>query len=156
MNMKTKSKEKKIYSFSSLSAPDEFISRLCETANQSKLGIKLTEAGICLELESNKGGEVVYLASVSANENGGSVILGTIETIPWHTRPAKKRPIWNKILTVIAYILAAPFILFGILSMAIIWLIIRIIHGKSEEPDEEEILCNFMTNKMCCTRENNQ
>ena len=156
MNMKTKSKEKKIYSFSSLSAPDEFISRLCETAVQAKLGIELTKAGFNLQLKSHHTGWYIYRASIFANENGGSVILGTIETIPWHTRPAKKRPIWNKILTVIAYILAAPFILFGILSMAIIWLIIRIIHGKSEEPDEEEILCNFMTNKMCCTRENNQ
>lgn len=148
--MKKKTKAKKIYSFSSLSTPDEFISRL------SELGIEQTENGFDLDLESNKGGKVVYCASVSANENGGSVIQGTIETIPWHTRPAKKHPIWNKIPTVIAYILAAPFILFAILSMAIIWLIIRIIHGKSEEPNEEEILCNFMTNKMCCKRENNQ
>ena len=148
--MKKKTKAKKIYSFSSLSTPDEFISRL------SELGIEQTENGFDLDLESHKGGRVVYRASVSVNEDGGSAIQGTIETIPWHTRPAKKRPIWNKILTVIAYILAAPFILFGILSVAIIWLIIRIIHGKSEEPNEEEILCDFMTNKMCCTRENNQ
>ena len=149
--MKKKAKAKKIYSFSSLSTPDEFISRLSETA-----GIEQTENGFDLDLESNKGGKVVYRASVSANENGGSVIQGTIETIPWHTRPAKKQPIWNKILTVIAYILALPIMLFGILSLMIVWLVIQIIHGKSEEPNAEEILCDIMTNKMCCKRENNQ
>ena len=149
--MKKKAKAKKIYSFSSLSTPDEFISRLSETA-----GIEQTENGFDLDLESNKGGKVVYRASVSANENGGSVIQGTIETIPWHTRPAKKQPIWNKILTVIAYILALPIMLFGILSLMIVWLVIQIIHSKSEEPNAEEILCDIMTNKMCCKRENNQ
>ena len=153
--MKKKAKEKKIYSFSSLSTPDEFFLKMEEESVKFEVSIEQTENGFDLDLESNKGGKVVYRASVSANENGGSVIQGTIETIPWHTRPAKKQPIWNKILTVIAYILALPIILFGILSLMIVWLVIQIIHGKSEEPNAEEILCDIMTNKMCCKRENN-
>ena len=154
--MKKKAKAQKIYSFSSLSTPDEFISRLSETAVQAKLGIEQTENGFDLDLESNKGGRVVYRASVSVNEDGGSVIQGTIETIPWHTRPAKKETLWDKILTVFAYILVIPIALIALIVAAITALVIRIIHGKSEEIGEEKILCDFMTNKMCCTQENNE
>ncbi len=154
--MKKKSKEKEVFTFSSLSTPDEFISRLSETAVQAKLGIEQTENGFDLDLKSNKGGRVVYRASVLVNETGGSNIKGTIETIPWHTRPAKKETLWDKILTVFAYILSIPIALIACLAAAITYLVIRIIHGKSEEIGEEKILCDFMTNKMCCTRENNE
>ena len=154
--MKKKTKAKKIYSFSSLSTPDEFISRLSETAVQAKLGIEQTENGFNLGLKSNHGGKVVYRASVSTSESGGSVIQGTIETIPWHTRPAKKKTILDKILAIICYILVIPIALIALIVAAITALVIRIIHGKSEEINADEILCNFMTNKMCCVRENNE
>ena len=155
--MKKKAKAKKIYSFSSLSTPDEFISRLSETAVQAKLGIEQTENGFDLDLEeSNHGGRVVYHASVSTSASGGSVIQGTIETIPWHTRPARKKTILDKILTIICYILVIPIVLIALIVAAITALVIWIIHGKSEEVNEKEILCDFMTNKMCCTRENDK
>lgn len=154
--MKKKSKEKEVFTFSSLSSPDDFLLRAKEEAIKSKLDFEQTENGFDLEVKSNKGGKVIYRASVLANETGGSNIKGTIETIPWHTRPAKKKTLWDKILTVFAYILSIPIVLIACLAAAITYLVIRIIHGKSEEIHAEEILCNFMTNKMCCTRENNK
>lgn len=154
--MKKKRKGKKIYSFSSLSRPDEFLLQVKEEAIKSNLYLCQAENNFDLGLKSHHGGRVIYRASVSVDENGGSVIQGTIETIPWHTRPAKKPTLWNKILSVIAYIVAIPIILIALLVAAITYLVIRIIHGKSEEINEEKILCNFMTNKMCCTRENNE
>ena len=154
--MRKKNKEKKIYSFSSLSSPNDFLFRVQEEAVKSKLDFEQTENGFDLELKSNHGGKVIYRASVLADEGGGSVIQGTIESIPWHTRPAKKETLWNKILTVIAYILSIPIALIACLAAAITYLVIRIIHGKSEEIDEEKILCDFMANKMCCTRENDK
>ena len=154
--MKKKNKGKKIYSFSSLSSPNEFLSRVKEEAVKSKLDFEQTENGFDLELKSNHGGKVIYRASVLAGETGGSNMKGTIETIPWRTRPAKKETLWDKILTFFAYILSIPIALIACLAAAITYLVIRIIHGKSEEINEEEILCDFMTNKMCCTRENNQ
>ena len=154
--MKKKSKEKKIYSFSSLSKPDEFLLQVKEEAIKSNLYLCQAENGLDLELKSHHGGRVIYRASISVDENGGSVIQGTIETIPWHTRPAKKPTLWNKILSVIAYIVAIPIILIALLVAAIIWLVICILHGKSKEVTEEEALFDFMTNKMGCKRENNK
>ena len=154
--MKKKSKEKEVFTFSSLSSPDDFLLKAKEEAIKSKLDFEQTENGFDLEVKSNKGGKVIYRASVLANGTGGSNIKGTIETIPLHTRPAKKKTLWDKILTVFAYILSIPIVLIACLAAAITALVIRIIHGKSEEIHAEEILCNFMTNKMCCTRENNK
>ena len=154
--MKKKIKEKEIFTFSSLSSPDDFLLKAKEEAIKSKLDFEQTENGFDLEVKSNKGGKVIYRASVLANETGGSNIKGTIETIPWHTRPAKKKTLWDKILTVFAYILSIPIVLIAGLAAAITALVIRIIYGKSEEIHAEDILCNFMTNKMCCTQENNK
>ena len=154
--MKKKLKEKEIFTFSSLSSPDDFLLKAKEEAIKSKLDFEQTENGFDLEVKSNKGGKVIYRASVLANETGGSNIKGTIETIPWHTRPAKKKTLWDKILTVFAYILSIPIVLIACLAAAITYLVIRIIHGKSEEIHAEDILCDFMTNKMCCTRENDK
>ena len=155
-NMRRKSKEKEVFTFSSLSSPNELLLKIKAEAVKSKLDFAQTENGFDLELKSNHGGKVVYRANVSANEDGGSDIEGIIETIPWHTRPAKKETLWDKILTVFAYILSIPIALIACLAAAITYLVIRIIHGKSEEIHAEEILFDFMTNKMCCTRENNQ
>ena len=154
--MKKKTKEKEMFRFVSLSTPDAFLLMAKEEAIKAGLNFEQTEGGFDLELESNKGGKVVYRASVSANEAGGSVIQGTIETVPWHTRPKEKKTLWDKILTVFAYILSIPIALIACLAAAIVWLVIRIIHGKSAEVHADETLCNFMTNKMCCKSENNQ
>ena len=154
--MKKKNKEKEIFTFSSLSTPNEFLLRVKEESVKSNLRIEQTESGFDLELESNHDGKLVYHASILANEAGNSTIQGTIETITWHTRPPKKENLWNKILTVFSYILSIPIALIACLAAAIAWIVIRIIHGKSDEMNADEILCDFMTNKMCCKKENNQ
>ena len=92
--MRKKNKGKEIFSFSSLSTPKEFLSRLCETAVQAKLGIELTEAGFNLQLKSHHTGWYVYRASVVANESGGSIVQGTIEPDLWaagHNHSEKKK-----------------------------------------------------------------
>ena len=157
MNMKTKSKEKKIYSFSSLSAPDEFISRLCETAVQAKLGIELTKAGFNLQLKSHHTGWYIYRASIFANESGGSIVQGTIESDLWaagHNHSEKRKSLFQKILTALSYIILTPLFILVLLFVAVATLFSHLLHGKEET--EKEILCDFMTNKMCCKRENNQ
>ena len=155
--MKKKSTEKKIYSFSSLSTPDEFMSRLSDTAVQTKLGIELTENGFDLRLKSHHAGWHVYRASVIANESGSSIIQGTIESVPWNTRNAhleKKESFFQKLPTMLLFIILFPLFILDLLFVAICTFISYLLHGK--EATEKDILFDFMTNKMCCTRENDK
>ena len=155
--MRKKNKGKEIFSFSSLSTPKEFLSRLCETAVQAKLGIELTEAGFNLQLKSHHTGWYVYRASVVANESGGSIVQGTIETDLWaagHNHSEKKKSFFQKVLTVFSFVILIPLFILVLLFVAVYMLISQLLHGK--EATEKEILFDFMTNKMCCTRENDK
>ena len=155
--MKRKSKEKEVFTFSSLSTPNEFISRLCETAVQAELRIKLTEAGFDLQLKSHHTGKYIYRASVIANESGGSIVEGTIEFVLRNARDnhlEKKKSFFQKVLTAIGYIILILILIPFLLFEAVVTLFSHLLHGK--EPTEKEILYDFMTNKMCCTRENDK
>ncbi len=152
--MKRKNSIKKIYSFHSISSPHDFIARVEEEAFNSNLKIEQVENGFNLQIGGNHGGEVVYKATIVEDENGGSFICGEIVTVPWNIKHEKKKNIFQKILSILVFIITLPFILLCVLCAGLHELFIRILHGKSYEQSNEQKLCNFMVNRMCCKQEN--
>ena len=53
-----------------------------------------------------------------------------------------------------SFIILIPLFILVLLFVAVYMLISQLLHGK--EATEKEILFDFMTNKMCCTRENDK
>lgn len=148
--MKKKIPINKIYSFHSISAPHDFITRIKEEAAHSNLKIEQAENQFDLQIDGNHGGKIVYRANVSAAENGGSIICGEMITIPWSNKPQKKKNVFQKVLLILDYIIILPLVLFVLLGHGIYSLFVRLFHGKNIELSNEEKLCNFMINTMCC------
>ena len=148
--MKNKKAEQKIYSFHSISSPYDFAVRIKEEAIHSNMKIEQNDTDFILQLDSNHGGRIVYKATVTADENGGSYISGEITTIPWGNRINKKESIIEKIFSIVAYIVVIPFALIFLLFYSIYALFVRLFRGKNIEVTNEEKFCDFMTNKMCC------
>ena len=140
----------KVYSFHSLSSPHSFLERFGEEAVKSNLKFDQDKNGFDLQIHNNHGGKTVYRAHVSADDNGGSFISGEIITIPWNDKPNKKKSIIQKIFSIVGYIVVIPFMLIFLLCYGIYMLFVRLFHGKNIEVTNEEKLCDFMTNKMCC------
>ena len=150
--MKTKKTDKSIFSFHSNFSPCDFIARIKEKAVHSNLKIEQNDADFNLQLDSNHGGEIVYRATVSADENGGSYISGEITTIPYNGKLYKKKNIFEKIFSVLCYVIVTPFVLVFLLFYGIYMLFVRLFRGKTIEPTKEEKLCDFMIHKMSCER----
>lgn len=148
--MKNKRTDKKTFSFHSISSPRDFIATIKDEAVNFNLKIEQTESGFHLQLDSNHGGEIVYKANISADENGGSFISGEITTIPWTTKSDKKKNLFQKMMSVLGSIVVLPFVLTFLLCYGIYMLFVRLFRGENIEPTEEEKLCDFMINKMCC------
>ncbi len=148
--MKNKKTDPKIFSFYSISSPCDFAARINEEAINSNLKIEQNGTGFYLQFDSNHGGRIVYKATVTADESGGSYISGEITTIPWSNKPNKKKSIFEKTFSIIGYIVAIPFVLIFLLCYGVYMLFVRIFRGKSIEPTKEEKLSDFMLNKMCC------
>ena len=148
--MKNKNAEQKIFSFHSVSAPCDFAAIIKEEAINSNLKIELNDTDFILQLNSNHGGRIVYKATVTADESGGSYISGEIVTIPWNDKPNKKKSIIEKFFSIVGYIVVIPFVLVFLLCYGIFALFYRLFRGKNIEFTNEEKLSDFMTNKMCC------
>ena len=148
--MKNKKAEQKIFSFHSISSPYDFAARIKEEAINSNLKIEQNDTDFILQLNSNHGGRIVYKATVSADESGGSYISGEIVTIPWNDNPIKKKSIIEKIFSIVGYIVVIPFVLIFLLCYGTYMLFVRLFLGKNIEVTNEEKLCDFMINKMCC------
>ncbi len=148
--MKNKKAEQKILSFHSVSSPFDFATKIKEESIKSNLKIEQNNTGFHLQLGGNHGGRIVYKATVTADENGGSYISGEIVTIPWDNRINKKESIIEKIFSIVGYIFVIPFVLIFLLCYGIYTLFVRLFRGKNIEATNEEKLCDFMTNKMCC------
>lgn len=148
--MKNKKTERKTFSFHSISSPYDFATRIKEEAVNSNLKIEQNDTGFNLQLDSNHGGRIVYKATLTADESGGSYISGEITTIPWSAKPNKKKSIIEKIFSIMGYIVVIPFVLIFLLCCGIYMLFVRLLRGKSIEVTNEEKLCDFMTNKVCC------
>ena len=148
--MKNKNAEQKIFSFHSVSAPCDFAAIIKEEAINSNLKIELNDTDFILQLNSNHGGRIVYKATVTADESGGSYISGEIVTIPWNNKPNQKESIIEKIFSIVCYLVIIPFMLIFLLCYGTYMLLARLFRGKNIEATNEEILCDFMTNKMCC------
>ena len=148
--MKNKKTEKKIFSFHSVSSPYDFAARIKEEAINSNLKIEQNDKDFILQLDSNHGGRIVYKATVTADESGGSYISGEIVTIPWNDKPNKKKSIIEIIFSIIGYIVVIPFVLVFLLCYDVYTLFVRLFRGTSIEPTKEDKLCDFMINKMCC------
>lgn len=144
-----KIKPNKRYSFHSISSPNDFIERIKSQVINSELTIEENEGGFDLHINSNHGGRIVYRANISADEKGSSVISGEIITVPWNINQ-KKDSLFVKILSIFALIILLPLFLIVMLCYSIYLLFIRLICKKNTEPTNEKILCDFMTNKMCC------
>ena len=95
--MKNKKAEQKILSFRNVSSPYDFAARIKEGAINSNLKVEQNDTDFILQLNSNHGGRIVYKATVTADESGGSYISGEIVTIPWGNRINKKESIIEKI-----------------------------------------------------------
>ncbi len=148
--MKNKKIEQKTFSFHSASSPYNFAAIIKEEAINSNLKIEQNDKDFILQFDSNHGGRIVYKATVTADESGGSYISGEIATVPWSDKPNKKKSIIEKILSIIGYIVVIPIVLIFLLCYGIYSLFGRLFHGRSIEPTKEEKLCDFMINKMCC------
>lgn len=148
--MKNKKTEQKIFSFHSVSSPYDFAARIKEEAINSNLKIEQNNTDFILPLNSNHGGRIVYKATVTANESGGSYISGEIVTIPWNDTPNKKKSMIEKIFSIVGYLVVIPFVLIFLLCYGAYMLFVRLFRGKNIEVTNEEKLCDFMTNKMCC------
>ena len=148
--MKNKNAEQKIFSFHSVSAPCDFAAIIKEEAINSNMKIELNDTDFILQLNSNHGGRIVYKATVTADKSGGSYISGEIVTIPWNDKPNKKKSIIEKFFSIVCYIVVIPFVLVFLLCYGIFALFYRSFRGKNIEFTNEEKLCDFMTNKMCC------
>ena len=148
--MKNKKAEQKIFSFHSVSSPFDFAARIKEEAINSNMKIEQNDTDFILQLDSTHSGRIVYKATVTANESGGSYISGEIVAIPWIDKPNKKKTIIEKIFSIIGYIVVIPFVLIFLLCYGAYMLFVRLFRGKNIEATDEEILCDFMINKMCC------
>lgn len=147
---KKKSPINKTYSFHSISSPQDFLARVKEEAVSSNLRMKQVENGFDLQINSNHGGRIVYRANVSAGENSGSFIRGEIMTIPWSSKPQKKKKLFQRILSFFGYVIVSPIVVVVLLGYGIYSLFVRLFHGKNMELTNEEKLCNFMINQMIC------
>ncbi len=153
--MKNKKTDQKIFSFYSISSPCDFAARIKEEAVNSNLKIEQNDTGFYLQLDSNHGERVVYKATVTADENCGSLIEGEITTIPWNE--VKNRTKLQKVMEVLGYILGgialSPVIIliFLILGFYELFLLFKN-KGKRELPRDEKNLLDFMLNKLCCTQ----
>ena len=148
-----KQKNKK-FIFHSFSSPCDFLIRIKNESVESDFKIEQNGNDFNLQIGSNHGGEVVYKATIVEDENGGSFIRGEIATVPWNIKPEKKKNIFQKILSILVFIMILPFILLCVLCAGLYELFISILHGKSYEQSNEQKLCNFMVNRMCCKQEN--
>ena len=153
--MKNKNAEPKTFSFHSVSAPCDFAAIIKEEAINSNLKIELNDTDFILQLDSNHGGRIVYKATVTADESGGSYISGEIVTIPWNE--AKNRTKTQRTLQVIGYIRAGIALLPGIILVSLFMVFYELFlliknKGKRELPREEKKLLDFMLNKLCCKR----
>jgi hypothetical protein len=153
-HMKNKKRDKKIFQFHSISSPDDFVVRIKEEAVISNLKIGQNGTDFDLQLGSNHGGKIVYRATVSADENGGSHISGEITTIPWIDKLNKKENIFERIFRILFQILfcivVSPFVLLFLVCYGIYTLFVGLVCDKRTEPTEEEKLCDFMISQMCC------
>ena len=148
--MKNKKTAQKMFSFHSVSSSYDFAARIKEEAVNSNLKIEQNDTDFILQLNSNHGGRIVYKATVTADESGGSYISGEIVTIPWNDKPNKKKSVIEKIFSIVCYIVVIPFVLIFLLCYGTYMLFVRLFRGKNIEVTNEEKLCDFMTNKMCC------
>ena len=148
--MKNKKAEQKTLSFRNVSSPYDFAVKIKEEAINSNLKVEQNDTDFILQLNSNHGGRIVYKATVTADESGGSYISGEIVTIPWNDKPNKKKSVIEKIFSIVCYIAVIPTVLIFLLCYGIYTLFVRLFRGKNIEVTNEEKLCDFMTNKMCC------
>ena len=148
--MKNHINENKKYSFHSISSPGTFLDRLKETALQANFKVEETDKGFDLQLINNHGGYVIYSASLMEDENGKSLISGEIVSIS-HKNGTEENKKWgSQLLWILGGILLLPVTLLVLLCAGIYGLVCWLLHKKSVEPTEEEMLCGFMVNKMCC------
>ena len=148
--MKNKKAEQKILSFRNVSSPYDFAARIKEEAINSNLKVEQNDTDFILQLNSDHGGRIVYKATVTADESGGSYIIGEIVKIPWNDKPNKKKSVIEKIFSIFGYIAVIPSVLIFSLCYGTYMLFVRLFRGKNIEVTDEEKLCDFMTNKMCC------
>ncbi len=148
--MKNKKAEQKILSFRNVSSPYDFAARIKEEAINSNLKVEQNDTDFILQLNSDHGGRIVYKATVTADESGGSYIIGEIVKIPWNDKPNKKKSVIEKIFSIFGYIAVIPSVLICFLCYGTYMLFVRLFRGKNIEVTDEEKLCDFMTNKMCC------
>ena len=138
--MKNKNAEQKIFSFHSVSAPCDFAAIIKEEAINSNLKIELNDTDFILQLNSNHGGRIVYKATVTADESGGSYISGEIVTIPWNDKPNQKKSIIEKFFSIVGYIVVIPFVLVFLLCYGIFALFYRLFRHKIAKLF---FICNF-------------
>ena len=150
--MKKHCKEKKAFSFHTVSSPCDFIARIKEEAVRWDLKIEQAENTFDLQLSSSHGGKTVYRANVCEDENGGAMIDGEIITVPWVTAFKEKKSLLEKITAILNYIILLPVVLIFLLVHGICLLLFRPFCGKIVIPTQEEKLCDFMINKMCCSK----
>lgn len=148
--MKNKKAEQKILSFRNVSSPYDFAARIKEEAINSNLKVEQNDTDFILQLNSDHGGRIVYKATVTADESGGSYIIGEIVKIPWNDKPNKKKSVIEMIFSIFGYIAVIPSVLIFSLCYGTYMLFVRLFRGKNIEVTDEEKLCDFMTNKMCC------
>ena len=150
--MKKHCKEKKAFSFHTGSSPCDFIARIKEEAVRSGLKIEQAENTFDLQLGSSHGGKTVYRANVCEDENGGAFIDGEILNISWVNNREKKKSLFQKTVSILNYIILLPAFLIFSLGYGIYLLLFRLFCGKIVIPTKEEKLCDFMINKMCCSK----
>ena len=145
----------RIFSFYNSQSPSCFSATIREKAEQANLKIVQSDNEFSLRIDVHHGGQVYYKASISASENGGSLIKGEIITIPWNE--SKSRTKFQKAMEVFAYILGGivllPVIILMFLFLGFYELYLIFKNGdRREMARDEKNLLDFMLNKLCCTQ----
>ena len=146
-------KKKRAFAFHSMSAPQHFLVRIQEEAEQADLLIEHSGNAFNLRIDCHHGGQVFYQARLSEDEQGGSHIEGELITIPWNE--VKNRTKLQKVMGVIGYVLGgivlSPVIILIFLFLGFYELFLLFKNkGKRELPRDEKNLLDFMINKMSC------
>ena len=148
--MKKRKQKKDRFIFHSISLPNDFKARAYEAALKERLGFFETSNGFSLKIRSHHGGEDCFDCEVQADKTGGSIISGKMITVPWGNPVSEKKSFFQKISSILFYILLIPIFIPFFILMFIPALIFTLM---DKNPTPEEILINFMTKTMCCTEQ---
>ena len=136
--------------FESELSPQDFIERAHDIVlSENYHYFSRNENGFLFQINANHGGKVFFNCEISPDDNGGSIINGTIIHQSWYAD--EKQNIMDKIRDTIIIVLTCVVFFPILIFVGISNLVLRLSKKKNLSPDEKKAV-DFMTNKMGCTQ----